>query len=359
MLAVTERGSLMSFLHVSKQRLATIIIMSLTLLMALGACAAPAATPTPTPSPTPTPTPVPDPIISLSEDSTFSDFVAFLSSETVSCLVGELGQATYDQLLDQSIFGDDIDFDGDLPVECFDQDTVISLVIAGLSQAAGGLTDATITCIRETFGGLDVASLAAITSGDISGGAMNDALGVGLGLLLCLNDDEASHITAGGIFGDIGGASDISLADVKCILQVVDLSQLTGLVESISSGTELDLSSLPTLLAAVADCGIDIGGLFGSELPDPLSDADGTVGDLLDSDLLDGEALPPLDLSDLSALPPETQVMVQCVVDALGSDNINGFLAGTYTPTLADIVALGGCNLDIAQLGDLESLLSP
>ena len=353
MLAVAERGSLMSFLPSLMQRLAMVIIIALALLVALGACAAR------TPTPTPVPVPVIDPFISLNDSSTFRDLVALLPSEALNCLIGKLGRATYAQFLDLEIFGEGIGFDGDLPVACFDQNTITSLVIVGLSQAASGLTGPTVACVREAFKGLDVASLAASTSGGISGSVMNGNLGFGLGVLLCLNDDEASRTSASAIFGDIGGLSNTSLSDVKCILQVVDLSQLTGLVESISSGTELDLSSLPTLLTAVTDCGIDIGGLFGSELPDPLSDADGTVGDLLDSDLLDGEALPPLDLSDLSALPPETQVMVQCVVDALGSDNINGFLAGTYTPTLADIVALGGCNLDIAQLGDLESLLSP
>jgi hypothetical protein len=269
-----------------------------------------------------------------------------------------LGQTTYEQLLDLLIFGDDIEFEDSLDT-CFDEDTVISLVIAGLSQTAGGLTDVTVTCIRETFTGLNVASLAAITSGDISQGAMDDALGVGLGLLLCLNDDEASRINAGSIFGDIGSASDMSLANVECILQVVDLSQLTGLVESFNSGTKLNLSTFPTLLTAAADCGIDIDGLFGSGFAPPFTGVDVTDGDLLDNDFVGGAAFPPFGLSDLSQLPAETQVMVQCAVDALGIDNINRLLTGAYIPTIADFVVLSACIPDIAQSGNWESLLSP
>jgi hypothetical protein len=275
----------MSFLHPSMQRSATMIIVALALLMAQTAC----ATPTPTPTPTPAPVHVHDSIMSLSESSTFRILVELLPKESVNCLVGELGRFTYDQFLDLTIFGEDIDFGSDLPVTCFDQDTLISLLIANLSQAADGLTGTTVTCISETFRGLNVASLAAIiTSGDIFGGAVNDTLGIGLGLLLCLNDDEASRISAGGIFGGIGSANDISLGDVKCILQMVDLRQLTGLIESLNSATELDFSTLPTLLTAVTGCGIDIGDLLGSDPRLPPSGIVGTAGNIIGTDFRGG-----------------------------------------------------------------------
>jgi hypothetical protein len=352
----------MTFLLNTKQRFATLVVVALALMIALAACESsptPTPAPTATPTPSPTPTPVPDPIINLSEDSTFKDFVDLLPAETVSCLVAELGQATFDQISSQPVFGDDIGFDGDLPLACFDQDAVISLVIAGLAQAADGLSDGTVVCIRETFGGLDVESLGAIASGDISGGAMGDALGVGIGLLLCLNDDEASRITAGGIFGDIGGASEISLADVRCVLGVVDISELVGLVDSFESGAVPDLSTSLTLLTAFSDCGISIADLTGETSTDgtdgALDGIDGSIGDILDG--IDGGSIPEFDLSDLSQLPPETQAMLQCVIDALGEENVNGLVAGTYVPTLADFGALSACNLDFAQLGDLDSLL--
>ena len=347
----------MTFLLESKQRLAALMLVALALMVGLAACDAA------TPTPTPTPTPVPDPIINLTEDSTFKDFVDLLPAETVSCLVGELGQTAYDQLLSQPIFGDNIDFDGDLPLACFDQDAVISLVIAGLAQAAGGLSDATVTCIRETFAGLEVESLAAIASGDISGGAMSDALGVGIGLLLCLNDDESSRITAGGLFGDLGGASAsaISLADLRCVLQVVDISELVGLMDSFQGGSAPDLTTSLSLLTAVNDCGINITELVGDGTSDGLDGSmdgtDGTVNDLLDSGILDGGARTGLDLSDLSQLPPETQAMVQCLIDGLGEENLKGLLAQTYTPTLSDFALLGTCNVDLTQIGNLESLL--
>jgi hypothetical protein len=352
MLAVAERGSLMSFLPSLMQRLAMVIIIALALLVALGACAAR------TPTPTPVPVPVIDPFISLNDSSTFRDLVALLPSEALNCLIGKLGRATYAQFLDLEIFGEGIGFDGDLPVACFDQNTITSLVIVGLSQAASGLTGPTVACVREAFKGLDVASLAAITSGGISGSVMNGNLGFGLGVLLCLNDDEASRTSASAIFGDIGGLSSTSLSDVKCILQVVDLTQLSGLFESLSVNAELDISTSPALLTAVTGCGIDIRQLLGSDLAVPLSDIGTTGGNLLDNGSVGGARPPLFDLSDLSTLPPGTQVMVQCMVGALGADNINGLLAGTYVPPLEGFTALGACNFDIAQLGSLKPLLS-
>jgi hypothetical protein len=331
-----------------------LITVALVLVLAMAACETAAPTLAPTPTPTPTSTPAPDPIVNLSEDATFHDFLELLPAEALRCLVDRVGQSKYEQLLGQPVFGDHVAFGAELPLECFNQDTVVSLVIAELSQAAGGLTDATVTCVRETFGGLDVASLAAITSGDISGGALSDSLGVGIGLLLCLNDDEASRITAGGIFGDVGEASDISLADLRCVLQAVDIAQLIGMMESLDSGTALDLSDSLVLLTAFSDCGISIPDLAGG-VPD------GTHGGGMEGGTTDwtagGTPVSAFDLSDLSQLPSETQAMIQCLVNAIGEDHVSGFLTGAYTPTLDDFAALGTCNVDLTQLSELSALL--
>ena len=132
-------------------------------------------------------------------------------------------------------------------------------------------------------------------------------------------------------------------------------------MDSFQDGSAPDLSTSLSLLTAFNDCGINIADLTGEGSSDGLDGAmdgiDGTVNDLLDNGMLIGGAITGLDLSDLSQLPPETQAMVQCLVDAFGEENFKGLLAGTYTPVLSDFAVLGACNVDLAQIGNLESLL--
>jgi hypothetical protein len=134
----------------------------------------------------------------------------------------------------------------------------------------------------------------------------------------------------------------------------VDIAQLIGMIESLDSGTGPDLSDSLSLLTAFSDCGISIPDLAG-DVPDGTHDGgmdggatDGTAG---------GTPVSAFDLSDLSQLPPETQAMVQCLVNAIGEDHVTGFLAGAYTPTLDDFAALRTCNVDLTQLSELSALL--
>ena len=351
----------MTLLHQSNQPFTAFVLVTLAVLLACAACDTPTPTPPHTPTPSPTPVPV-DPIVNLDENASFKEFIDLLPADTAACLLGELGQGAYSLILSQSVFSDDFDFDGELPLACFDQGAVISLVIARLGQAAGGLSSDTATCIRETFGGLDVSSLAAITSGDLSGGSIDDALGVGIGLLLCLNDDEASRITAGGLFGDIGGASDISVADVRCVLQVVDISELMGLVSSFDSRAAPDLSTSLSLLNAFNDCGINFADFTGGGASDELGDlidggSDSNIN-LIGDGTADSGALPPLDLNDLSQLPPELQEPIKCLVGGIGEDSTNGLVAGTYTPTLPDFSTTSACNIGLAEAREADRLAS-
>ena len=69
---------------------------------------------------------------------------------------------------------------------------------------------------------------------------------------------------------------------------LLDLRQLTGLIESLNSATELDFSTLPTLLTAVTGCGIDIGDLLGSDPRLPPSGIVGTAGNIIGTDFRGG-----------------------------------------------------------------------
>lgn len=245
----------------SKKRLLALMLVGLTFLITIAAC----ETTTPAPTPTPTSTLIPmvilDPIATLDGEATFADFLNFLPPESIRCITDKVGQFSYEQLLSQPLFSETINFDEELPLECLDQDTILSLVIARLAKAAGGLTDMTSICIRETFIDLDVKSLAEITPGDVSSDILGDALGIGIGMLLCLSDEEAAQITAGGILGETGEAGNFSLADLRCLLEVVDVAQIIGLIEAVDSNTTLDLSTSLSVLAALNTCDINLSNL--------------------------------------------------------------------------------------------------
>ena len=334
-----------------RSKLLALLTLALGLMAVAAACGSsdPTATPTPppTPTPSPTPTPVPDPIIDLSGDSTFADLVALLPEEAVRCISGELGVAAYNALLEQQVFTDGLQFGDDFPLQCLTTDVFVSVLIAALSETAGGLSDATTVCIRQTFAGLDVENFAGLTGGDVDTSSLTSAMGATIGLLLCLNEDEAEKITAGGLFGDVGGASALSMADLRCVLEVVDVSSLLGLFETIDSGGVPDLNVLFSLLPAINECGVDLSALAdGGDGNDETDGPATTVPDLSD-----------FDLTQIDQLPPEAQEIVNCLVGVLGEDTVNAIFDGTYIPSFEDFAALGQCNIDLSQLGDIGALL--
>ena len=340
----------------AKPRLLALFAGMLALLVLIAACETADA---PTPTPTQTPTPVPDPIVNLRADATYADLAGLLPQAAADCLVSALGQAAYDGLLTQEVFGDDIDFASDLPLACITEDAAISILIATLSQAAGvGLSGDTVTCIRNTFEGFGVGQLAELASGELGGEGLTDIFGVGVALLLCLSDDESERITAGGLFGDVEGLEAVSLADIRCILSTVDLGELMSLVSTIEGGAMPDLETSLGLLTAFNDCGLsldDLSGGGGAAMDDGSMIDD--IPQLLPG-ALDGVVdLTAIDLRNIEGITPELQAQITCVVDAMGDENLNGMVAGTYTPALDDLIALSTCNLDLAELGDLSTIL--
>jgi hypothetical protein len=323
--------------------------MALTLVLLLIACSSSTPTPTATPTPPPTPTPMPDPIANIGANSTFGDLAALLPESTTSCLRAEMG-AEYDALLGRSIFDASIAADVDsVPLDCFDEEGLVSMFIAGLSQAANGLSSPTVTCLRDTFEGLDVESLKGLAAGDIESSA-SEAMSVGLGMLLCLTDDEAERITAESVFGESFGGPNMSLKDIRCVFQNVDITQMIALVESASSsGTPPDLSQMIAVLDALQTCGVNIEDFMAAD--DGSSDGsgdgsgDGPVGTI---------EIPTFDLSQIDQLPPELQAGVRCLIEAVGGEeNAQGLLDGTYQPEASQLFAMLNCDVDLSQLQQL------
>jgi len=169
--------------------------------------------------------------------------------------------AEYDGLLLQPVFADGFLFGGDFPIQCFTTDIFVSLLISTLSESAEGLSDATTACVREIFAGLDVKNFAGLTADQVGPRNLTAATGASIGLLLCLNDEEAKQITAGRLFGNVGGVRNLSMAGLRCVLEFVDVGALFVLLDTIESGGAPDISDAISLLSAIDQCNVDLSAL--------------------------------------------------------------------------------------------------
>ncbi|MCI0815909.1 MAG: hypothetical protein J4N29_02535, partial [Chloroflexi bacterium] len=222
-------------------------------------------------------------------------------------------------------------------------DTIVSLAVGAVAAEAGGLSAETEACIRATYEGVDVSGL--VVAGDVTTEQAAPLMSAALGLLLCLDDDEASRIDAGRFLGAPGAAT---LQDIRCVMQRLDLSEVIGMLQGITEGGLENLP--PNLIPVVLECGIDLSG-GGS------SDGDG-AGSGGTPDAGDSQGpVPPLTPPDLSELDPELLAVVQCLREALGEEALNEIATGQRLPTLAEFGALGTCDFDLSQLGDLGDLL--
>lgn len=330
----------------SRGRLVTLAIAALSLVAVLAACSS-SATPTPSPTPSPTPTPTPEPYpftTALDSESTFEDVVGLLPTGTTECLRTEMGDRAYEQFLQQTIYESSLSFAEDIPSHCFEKEALIGLFVAGLWQAADGLSASTVTCLRETFQDLDEASLARLADGELSGAS--DSLGIGVGLLLCLTDEEAERITAESFLGELGADINLTLADVRCVLQRVDVTQLMQMFEGIDTGTQQPtLGEITGLLEAFSECGVDL-----NELMEQGSMNDGTNEEVLGDTGSTDFDLSNFDFSQIDQLPPDLQDGIRCLIDAVGGEeNARGFLEETYTPAFDQLIAASQCEIDPSQ----------
>ena len=173
------------------------------------------------PTPTPTPTPTPVPRLDVASVNTLGGLLAQLPASETACLRDTLGAERYAALLAQpprlSV--------GDLPDAasggCFSSETLLLLTVAGLELEAGGLSERSAACVRNTFGSVE------FTGGDRDAGTQAATFGAITGLLFCLTDEEAERISVGRILGgDSPALANLTLQDARCLAERVDLQLL-------------------------------------------------------------------------------------------------------------------------------------
>ncbi|MEK9659155.1 MAG: hypothetical protein VW450_04335 [Chloroflexota bacterium] len=284
--------------------LAALLLTALALLAACG----PQATPTPTPTPTPEPL-----RLTLTAQTTWAEVLPLLPASETACVRAGLGLEAYAALEASLVLGSDptVGLGGELgvgaavelPLQCLSGATVGVLVTAGLEAEAGPLSGPTRACISGVFTGLDTEAIAAMSGEQAS--LDSAALGALTGLLLCLTDDEAARIG-----GDATGG--VSLLQLRCVAGQADVRELLGAARDGAAPS-------PQLLAALAACEVDAGGL-GISVPEGL----------------DAEAL------------------AACARAALGDAAFEAIANGQRLPTLAEVGALGSCGLDLGSLDALS-----
>ena len=214
----------------------------------------------------------------------------------------------------------------------------MSLAVGAIAAEAGGLSAETEGCIRSAFAGVDISGL--VVTGDVTAEQTAPLMGTAVGLLLCLSDDEAARIDAGRFLGAPGAAT---LQDVRCVMQQLDFTEMIDLFGGIAEG---GLENLPlNLLPVMLECGVDLSGGGSS---DDTSGSDAT------------EPSPPLTPPappDLSDLDPELLAVAECLRETLGEDAFDEIATGQRLPTFAEFSALGACDFDLEQLGELGDLL--
>ena len=249
------------------------------------------ADPTSTPASTPTPTPTPLSPLSVSDSSSIGDVLSQLPASEQQCVQDALGDEAYNQVLQLGSEDDISSEHEDVVAGCLSDESLSRIVIGGLINEFGSLSDATVDCMKGTLADADLASLALGAGDDIENGAA-----IGLTLLLCLNDEEATQADIA-FFGD----SDISVAQLRCITESVDVSVLLELDQGQDQIPPVEV------LQAMLDCNVEI----------PTGDG-----------------------------PDLTPGQLQCLIDALGP----GFLQrgdDDTPPTAAELEALTNCGVEI------------
>ena len=279
--------------------------------------------------------------MSLPPDAVWGDVVGLLTEPEQQCLRDAAG-ASFDAQLATPVFASVGSYLSDVFVPCLPAETVVDLVIANLSHQAGGLSDDSAACIRGTFANVDLRAVFEATE-DLQGES-RAAFGSVLGMLLCLNDDEASRISVSGLFD--AAEAGLTLQDLRCVIQRVDIAVLLDLF--LPTGPDAappDLSRTVELLAALQECGVNLEELGGGPPSPPASGLPGVPDAPMG---MDGA-----EVVDIENLPPELQEALACLVNMLGEEKIAALLEGTYTPTPTDMEALSTCELDIPRIFEL------
>ena len=313
--------------------------VALGLALLIAACSSssdePASTPTPTSGPL-------LPII-VSEATPVQAIFDQLPDAEVQCLRDALGEIAFAELA-EAFLADDliIGWETDELAECLGDESLARILLGTFVGAFGGSSADTNECLLASLAGVDLRSML-FGQGD---GPDDPALF--LGLLLCVDDQEAQQLDLMEFFG----ADGPTVAQMRCVAGQVDPALLSQFFQ-VDIGETLPA---PEMLEAMLACGIDVGGHEGGEGPDAEQ-----VGCLLDA--LGAEALAALGSEDYMPTPAEMEALAacgidvgdheggegpdseqaQCLLDSIGAAAIEELRSGSRNPTSAELLALRTC----------------
>ena len=253
---------------------AAVTLILLMLAAFAAACSDPTPTPTATPQPTPTPTATPTPVpptptptpaqeptpdammpqpgagsaedFVITDSTTVGELLAMLSASELSCVRDAAGGAleAFQDVPLSAVPSETME--SSLPIQCLTPESAISVQIAMMSAAAGGLSADTRGCIREVA----AENPGLFTEAEPTSAAEAAALmSAGIQLQLCLSDEEALALVG----GDADGFPPPS------VLRCMD-EQLGGLEDLLALffGGAPDLEKLGELMAAGEACGLEM-----------------------------------------------------------------------------------------------------
>ncbi len=368
------------------------VVFSLLAAVLVIVMACTSAPPTPTPVP-PTPTPVPVRPILFDPATQTYQFMDALPRSEVDCAVQVVGGEDRVISLLQKDYEDirltepEIEAVG----ACFSSETVRRVIEGQLDREAGGLSDATVTCIGEQIGGLSAAALFTEDAG------ADSTIGL-IKSIFCLNDEERAAVSTGGVgefgFADLGGIDAL-----ECVVNRTGPTGLEDLMGAFSSDAA-DFDTLTNLFPIMIECGaiddsnfedsgmtaVQVGCLVnelgegGLSLLDPNAaepamadvilmfaalnacgiDSEGLMGGVtlpLDPDALDDIVIDatvqigsPDDVPDIKEIDlPFTDEQIACLIGEIGEDEIANLVSGG-TPDLSLFGALSTCEVDLMSL---------
>jgi hypothetical protein len=367
------------------------VVLSLLAAILIVAVACSSEDPPPTPVP-PTPTPEPTAPILVDPETQPLQFLAALPGTERECAVEAAGGI--DRAVELLQGENDADPLTRAELEavgaCFSSETVQRVMIGQLDREAGGLSDATVSCIREQIGGLSAAALFTEDAGPESMRSL-------IGAIFCLNDEERAAVSDGNAdysFAELGGIDAL-----ECVVDTIGPTGLDDLMGMFSTD-EASFETVDTLFPIMIECGaitdanfedsgmtaVQIGCLIGELGEDSLAlldpsagepgmadvvavfaalsacgiDSEGLMGGLtlpVDPGTFDDSAIDsgvliesPDDVPGFSGTDlPFTAEQLACLTNEIGDDEIARLLSGE-APDLSLLRALSTCDIELMSL---------
>jgi hypothetical protein len=343
---------------------------------------------------------LPEPIL-INPDESPREFFLSIPQEEQQCLSQSLSQARLDKILDGA---ETTEGDERVMKQCVSQETLARTMMGFLVNQVSGLSDGTLRCAWGILAEVDLKGLLA-SDGDEAGQLI--AFRAFLNASLCLTDEEAARAETG------VGMDEFPLAGMRCLAGRVGAESLEAMfmisaeqgspsVEIIAAMLECGIemggpegygpqftpeqfaclrgalgdetlaqffahAGAPPVeaIAAMLECGMAMLGQegYGPQLtPEQLACLKGVLGEEGLVQLFAHAGAPPLEI--IAAMlkcgietggpvgdgPQLTPEQLACVQGVFGDQALAELMAGQRLPTLAEISALGRCDLDLGKL---------